>query len=48
MADNIWKQGKLLVFADRLAALCYMASGTVHECEFVNDLSAVGGTYQLY
>jgi hypothetical protein len=33
---------------DRLMALCFTASSAIHVLEFVFDLSAVGGSYQLH
>jgi hypothetical protein len=40
--------GKVINFMDCWTALCFMASCAVHAWEFVYDLSAVGGSYQLH
>jgi hypothetical protein len=39
---------EVINFADRLTTLCFTASNAVHAWEFVFDLLAVGGSYQLH
>jgi hypothetical protein len=33
---------------DRLTAIFFTASSAIHAWEFVDDFSAVGGSYQLH
>jgi hypothetical protein len=46
ISPKIWK--KLNNSVDSLRALCFTACSAVHAWEFVYDLSAVGGIYQLH
>jgi hypothetical protein len=39
---------EVINFVDRLTALCYIVSSAVHVWEFVYDMSAGGGSYQLH
>jgi hypothetical protein len=47
MVDNVWNEGKLN-FVDRVTALCFTMSSVVRLWEFVYELSAVGGSFQLH
>jgi hypothetical protein len=38
----------VIYFVDRLTALCFTASSAVHAWEFIYNLSAVDGSYQLH
>jgi hypothetical protein len=42
------KLREIINFVDRSTALPFTASSTDHAWEFVDALSAVGGSYQLY
>jgi hypothetical protein len=39
---------EVMNYVRRLTVLCFTANIEIHAWEFVYDLSAVGGTYQLH
>jgi hypothetical protein len=39
---------KVINFVGRLTVLCFTASSAVHAWEFVYDLPAMSGSYQLH